>query len=131
MTPPAFPTGAPVPISVAEAPMSDWINRIAERRMLKAGAEGKLSGLEGAGKPLPERPGDAFVDPGEAIGFRIMAEAGALPEEITLKKAVIDARARCAVAPNADARKAAMAEIARLEMRLAIAEEARRRFLKS
>ena len=68
--------------------MSDWINRIAERRMLKAGAEGKLSGLEGAGKlsglegagkPLPERPGDAFVDPGEAIGFRIMAEAGSLP----------------------------------------------------
>lgn len=111
--------------------MSDWINRIAERRMLKAGAEGKLSGLEGAGKPLPERPGDAFVDPGEAIGFRIMAEAGALPEEITLKKAVIDARARYAAAPNADARKAVMAEIARLEMRLAIAEEARLRFLKS
>src|SRR5690606_1464835 len=51
-------------------------------------------------------------------------------EEITLKKAVIDARARYAAAPNADARKTAMAEIARLEMRLAIAEEARRRFLK-
>ncbi len=111
--------------------MSDWLNRIAERRMLKARAEGKLDRLAGEGRPLPQRPGDVFVDPGEAIGFRIMAEAGALPEEITLKKAIAEARSRYASAADEADRKAAMAEIARLELRRAIAEEARRKFLKS
>ena len=39
---------------------------------------------------LPDRPGDAFVSAGDAVGFRIMAEAGVLPEEITLKKQVAE-----------------------------------------
>ncbi len=111
--------------------MSGWFDRIAERRMLKASAEGKLQGLEGEGKPLPDRSGDAFVDPGEALGFRIMAEAGVLPEEVTLRKAILAAKARYAEAPDDAARQAAMAEIARLELRRAIAEEARRKFLKT
>ena len=64
--------------------------------MRKAEAEGKLSGLAGEGAPLPERPGDAFVDPGDAIGFRIMAEAGVLPEEIELKKQAMAQRERLA-----------------------------------
>ncbi len=111
--------------------MADGLNRIAERRMLKARAEGKLEKLSGEGRPLPERPGDVFVDPGEAVGFRIMAEAGVLPEEITLKKAIAEAKARYAKARGEAERKAAMAEIARLEQRRAIAEEARRRFLRN
>lgn len=43
---------------------------------------GQLSGLAGAGKPLPDRTGDAFVITGDAVGFRIMAGAGVRPEEI-------------------------------------------------
>ncbi|SEM93735.1 protein of unknown function [Gemmobacter aquatilis] len=108
----------------------DWINRVAERMMLRARAEGKLSGLKGEGKPLPERPGDAFVSAGDAVGFRMMAEAGVLPEEIVLKKQVIAQRAHLATLTDPAARKAAMAELARLEMRQAIAEESRRRFMK-
>ena len=53
--------------------MSRWLERLAERRMLKARAEGKLSGLAGEGKPLPEHPEAPFVDAGEAVGHRIMA----------------------------------------------------------
>ncbi|MDG4647385.1 DUF1992 domain-containing protein [Roseibacterium sp. SDUM158017] len=68
--------------------MTNRWDRLAERRMRKALAEGKLSGLAGEGRPLPERPEDAFVDPGEAVGYRIMHEHGALPEEIALRKAV-------------------------------------------
>jgi len=110
--------------------MSRWLERIAERRMLKARAEGKLSGLEGEGKPLPDRTGDAFLDPGEALGFRIMAEAGVLPEEIRLKRQAAAQRARLAKLTDPDKRKVAMAELARIEMRQAMAEEARRKFLR-
>ncbi|MEZ5755641.1 MAG: DUF1992 domain-containing protein [Paracoccaceae bacterium] len=107
-----------------------WLSRLAERQMQKARLKGDLQGLEGEGKPLPDRPGDAFISPGDAVGFRIMAEAGVLPEEIRHKKEA--ARLRAALARETDpaARKALMAELARVEMRQAMAEEARRSFLK-
>jgi hypothetical protein len=108
-----------------------WLNRLAERQIAKARAKGELQGLKGEGEPLPDRPGDAYISAGDAIGFRIMAEAGVLPEEITLKKQAAAQRAHLASLTDAAERKLAMAELARLEMRQAIAEEARRRFLKT
>jgi len=110
--------------------MGSGSDRIAERRMLKALAEGKLSGLEGEGKPLPERPETAFVDAGTAVGFRIMAKADVLPEEIALRKLVAKQAAHLAGLTDPGARKEAMAELARLQLRQAIAEDARRRFLR-
>lgn len=59
-----------------------------------------------------------------------MAQAGVLPEEITLNKAAAAQRAHLATLTDAVARKVAMAELAQIEMRQAIAEESRRRFLK-
>ena len=64
------------------------------------------------------------------MGFRIMAEAGVLPEEITLKKQAQAQRAHLATLTDPAERQAAMAELARIELRQAIAEEARRKFLK-
>ena len=107
-----------------------WLSRLAERQIQKARLTGQLQGLEGEGKPLPDRPGDAFVSPGDAVGFRIMAEAGVLPEEIILKKQVLAQRALLATLTDASAQNAAMAELARLELRQAIAEESRRQFLR-
>lgn len=107
-----------------------WLSRLAERQIQKARLKGGLQGLAGEGKPLPDRPGDAFVSPGDAVGFRIMAEAGVLPEEITLKKRVIEQRKVLAGLTDESERKAAMAELARLEMLQAIAEESRRKFLR-
>ena len=107
-----------------------WLSRMAERQMTKARLQGQLQGLAVEGHPLPDRTGDAFVSPGDAIGFRIMAEAGVLPEEITYKKQAIALRATLATLTDAQAIKAAMAELARIEMRQAMAEEARRAFLK-
>ena len=104
-----------------------WLERIAERMMLKARAEGKLTGIEGEGRPLPDRPIETHST---AAGFRIMAQAGVLPPEIVLKKQVIAARARLADMPEGPERAALLAEIARLQMRQAIAEEARRRFMR-
>ena len=107
-----------------------WLSRLAERRMQAARLKGGLQGLAGEGKPLPGRPGDAFVSAGDAVGFRIMAEAGVLPEEIALKKQVLAQRDKLNQLTDAAERKAAMAELARLEMRQAMAEEARRAFFK-
>jgi voltage-gated potassium channel Kch len=107
-----------------------WLARLAERRIQAARLKGGLQGLAGEGKPLPDRPGDAFVSAGDAVGFRIMAEAGVLPEEIALKKMVAAQRAHLASLTDEVERRKAMAELARLEMRQAMAEEARRRFLR-
>ncbi len=101
------------------------LSKIAEQRILAAEAEGKLSNLKGAGKPLPQR-GDG--DHADAVGFRMMAEAGALPEEMRLKKELVEARRVLAAARGDADVKAASAIVAELEMRLAIQEEARRRF---
>ena len=107
-----------------------WLSRLAERQIQKARLKGQLQGLEGEGKPLPDRPGDAFISAGDAAGFRIMAQAGVLPEEITLKKRAAAQRAHLATLTDPAERKAAMAELARIEMLQAIAEESRRKFLR-
>ena len=44
----------------------------------------------------PDRSGEAHLSAGEAVGFRMMAAAGVLPEEIVLKKQVEEARAQLA-----------------------------------
>ncbi len=100
-------------------------DRLAERQILKAQAEGQLSNLKGAGKPLPPA-GDG--DAAEAAGFRTMAEAGALPLEIELRKAVEAQRARLREATDRYERKRLMADLAALQLKLAIQEEARRKF---
>lgn len=110
--------------------MSDPFGKLAERQMRKALAEGKLSRLEGEGRPLPDRPEAAFVDPGEAVGDRIMHDHGALPQEITLRKAVEEAKADDATAVAPEDKRAAMARIAELQMKVAIAAEARKRFMR-
>ncbi len=97
--------------------------------MLNARAEGQLEGLAGEGKPLPNRPEAAMIDAGEAVGYRIMAEHGALPEEVALAKTLQAAKATYAALEDVTQKKTAMAQIADLEMRLSIAREARKKFM--
>ena len=106
-----------------------WLTRLIERQIQKARLRGDLENLEGEGEPLRERPGDAFVEPGLAAGFRVMAEAGVVPEEITLKKRIAEQKARMADVHEPEKRKVEMKRLADLEMRLAIAQEARRKFI--
>jgi hypothetical protein len=87
-----------------------------------------LDGLAGEGAPLPpDTPGDAAAN----AGFRIMAEAGALPREIELRKAVEAQRAVVHRAEGTPDYKQEMAKLADLMQRLAIEEEARRAFYKT
>lgn len=106
------------------------LRNLIERQILRARAEGKLDNLRGEGHPLPDRTGDAFTDPGTAAGLRMMAEAGVRPEEFELKAQLDAARRACRDISDPEARKAAMARVADLEMRYNIARDARRRFLK-
>lgn len=105
------------------------LSRLTEARIKAAEARGKLNGLAGEGKPLPSRPEEAYLDTGTAVGHRIMAEAGAIPEEIRLKKALDAAREALRFAAP-DQREAAQQVVTDLALRHAIAQEARRKFLK-
>lgn len=102
------------------------LSDLAERQIRKAQAEGQFDNLPGAGKPL-----DPSHDAGsiEAVGFRIMAESGALPREIELRKAIEAQTLRLQAAVGEAAQKAEMAKLADLQMRLNIEAEARRKFL--
>lgn len=111
--------------------MANQFQKMSEGQIRKAQAEGQLTGLAGEGKPLPDRPGDAFISPGDAIGHRIMAEAGALPEEIKLKKAIAATKAHYQTLTGDTEKRSTMSELADLQLRLGIAEDARRKFLGS
>ncbi|MEM6634346.1 MAG: DnaJ family domain-containing protein [Pseudomonadota bacterium] len=105
--------------------MADAWSKLSERQILKAQAEGQLTNLAGEGKPLPSHPEEAHLDAGEAAAGRMMAAAGALPEEIKLKQALDRAKAAHATTEGDAAKKAAMARIAEAQMRFDIAREAR------
>lgn len=98
---------------------------LTEHQIRKAQAEGQLDDLKGAGKPLP-RAGHG--DEAEEAGFRIMVEAGALPKEIELKKAVQAQAQLLQTLTDPNERKAAMARFAELSQQLAVQEEARRKY---
>jgi hypothetical protein len=109
--------------------MAHSFDRLVERQIQKALAEGKLQGLEGEGKPLPDRSGEAFTDMATAVAVRIMAEAGVLPEEFKIKKLLDAAKQNYRDAETTEAKHLAMALIADLEQRYNIAVDARRRFM--
>ncbi len=100
-----------------------------ERQIAKARASGKLSGLTGEGKPLPERPIETSEAAALSAGMRIMAEAGVVPEEFTLKKQLDETRKAYTDCTSEAERKALMARIADLELRYEIAREARKKFI--
>jgi Domain of unknown function (DUF1992) len=104
------------------------LSELVESQIRKAQAEGQFDDLEGAGKPINM---DANAGSIEAIGFRIMAEAGALPREIELRKQIeVQTRTLQSTIGDAD-RKREMAKLADLQQRLHIEQEARRKFFRS
>jgi hypothetical protein len=111
--------------------MAISFERLVEQQIQKALAEGKLRGLEGEGKPLPDRSGEAFIDMATAVAVRIIAEAGVLPEEFKIKKLLEAAKQSYRQTEGEDAKRVAMALIADLQQRYNIAVEARRRFMGS
>ncbi|MEX0307948.1 MAG: DUF1992 domain-containing protein [Ruegeria sp.] len=106
------------------------LGKLVERQIKKAQAQGQLQGLEGEGAPLPDRSGEAQSDPAIAAGHRIMAQAGVVPEEFSIKKQLIAAREEYNALSDPEERKTAMSKIADLEMRYNMARDARRAFMR-
>ncbi len=100
---------------------------LAEHQIQKAQATGQLDNLKGAGKPLNARSGNDA----DAAGLRIMAEAGVLPREFELKKAVDAQLDILKSTHDPAARKAELAKLADLQLRLSIEQEARRKFYRT
>ncbi|MEQ9695293.1 DnaJ family domain-containing protein [Shimia sp. SDUM112013] len=100
---------------------------LAEHQIQKAKAEGQFDGLAGQGRPLPPRAGGDIM----SAGLGIMAEAGVLPREIQLKKAVDAQRDSLKAETDPTRQKEIMRKLADLEMKLAIEQEARRKFYRT
>ena len=82
--------------------------------------------LKARATPEPPEYGGAAV----GYGYRIMAEAGALPEEVGLKAQLDAARVDWQRASDPDDKKRLMGRIADLQMRYEIARDARRKFMR-
>ncbi len=68
--------------------MSAIIDRIAERRIVKAIDNGELDDLPGKGKPL-ELDDDSMVPEHLRVGYRILKNAGYIPPELEERKSAI------------------------------------------
>lgn len=110
--------------------MPSPFDRLVEQQIQKAIASGQFSGLAGEGKPLPDRSGE-IADLATGVAMRIMAEAGAVPEEVKLAKLLKAARRAWRAASGEIEKRLAMALIADLEQRHNIAVEARHKFMGS
>lgn len=110
--------------------MARSLQQLTEQQIQAAIARGQLSGLSGEGKPLPDHAARSLGDMATEVAMRIMAEAGALPEEFRIRKALDAARAAYGKAATPEEKRLAMALIADLDLRYNTAVEARRAFMK-
>jgi hypothetical protein len=67
-----------------------FLERIAEEKIREAVRRGEFDNLPGAGKPLPEEDDLAFVAPELRMAFRVMKNAGYVPEEVSLRREIED-----------------------------------------
>ncbi|WP_068312911.1 DUF1992 domain-containing protein [Polycladidibacter hongkongensis] len=99
------------------------LDLLIEQQIAKAQSEGLFEDLEGAGKPLPKR--NPHVDPMEEFLYRMMAENGAVPQEIELKKQVDQLNEQLAQVTDKAERKGIMRQIADLQLKIDMEREAR------
>ncbi|KAA9008054.1 DnaJ family domain-containing protein [Histidinibacterium aquaticum] len=104
-----------------------FLSRIAERLIDAAQKNGDLSGLKGEGAPVAVKGGNPHVDVVTEVGHRVMAENGAVPPEVVMRRQLAEARADFRAAETEDEKKRAMLRIADLELRYNMATEARMR----
>lgn len=92
--------------------------RIAEQRILDAIARGELNDLPGTGAPL-DLGDDALVPPELRLAFRVLKNAGYIPEEVRLRREISELE-NFSRDPLADpAERRALNRLALLKARLA------------
>jgi hypothetical protein len=93
------------------------LQRIAERRILEAIERGELDHLPGAGRPL-RLDDDRDVPPALRAAYRVLGNAGFVPPELALVKALAEARAEAAAAGSESQRRAAWLRLEAVKLRL-------------
>lgn len=68
----------------------DIVEQIAEAKIREAVERGDLDDLPGAGKPLALEDGDPYVAPELRMAYRILKNAGYLPEEVRLRREIAE-----------------------------------------
>lgn len=106
-----------------------WMEYIAERRIRQAQLEGEFDDLPGKGRPLPP---DKFADLPQEIRLaaRVLANSGYAPEEVSLLRALNEARRSVETAGAGDERARLMRAYLDAELRYALAMERHRRYLR-
>ncbi len=92
--------------------------RIVEQRILDAIGRGELDDLPGAEKPL-NLDDDALVPPEMRLAFRVLKNAGYVPEEVRLRREISDLEAIMRDPPGDPAQRRALKRLALLRTRLA------------
>ena len=65
-----------------------YLDDIVEQRITEAAARGDFDDLPGAGRPLAPEPDDPFVAPELRMAYRILKNAGYIPEEVRLRREI-------------------------------------------
>jgi hypothetical protein len=68
----------------------DFIERLAEQKILAAMERGEFDNLPGLGKPL-ELDDDSNVPPELRVAYRILKNAGFVPPEVEVRREIADA----------------------------------------
>ncbi|MVF20818.1 DUF1992 domain-containing protein [Methylocaldum sp. BRCS4] len=67
-----------------------FLDRIAEEKILASIARGDLNDLPGAGKPVPDEEELALVPADLRMAYRVLKNAGYVPEEVRLRREIED-----------------------------------------
>ncbi len=95
------------------------IDEIAERRIAEAMDRGEFEGLRGAGKPL-RLEDDSLVPEELRAGYRLLKNAGYLPEELRLRREISEIETLLNLIDEPAARDRAMRKLRLLETRLGL-----------
>ena len=104
----------------------DWVQRVAEQRILQAQREGAFDNLLGEGKPLPPDP-FARLPAEVRLAARVLANSGYAPQEVGLLRELNEARRRLGEAGTADEKAQRLREYCDAELNFNVAMDRHRR----
>lgn len=65
-----------------------FLERLADQRIQEAIERGELENLKGAGRPIPAEPELTGVAPELRLAYRILKNAGFIPDEIRIRREI-------------------------------------------
>jgi hypothetical protein len=93
-------------------------DKIAERRILEAIGRGEFDDLPGKGRPL-DLDDDTLIPAEMRLAFRILRNAGYVPEEVTLRRQISDLQSVIVDPPDASEKLRALKRLDFLRAELA------------